>query len=177
MMDPEQQQQFVVQLTEHQNRVYGYIFSMLGDHTRAADVLQETNLVLWRRSKEWSPGAPFLPWAFAVARFQILAFMRDRKRERCLLDTELVETLSGDVAAESTRLEESRDALRNCLTRLSEQNRELIQLRYYRGNSIGAIAEALQRSVEAIKVSLLRIRRSLHGCISKQLASPGGTER
>jgi len=170
-MDDEQQQQFVVQLTEHQNRVYGYIFSMLGDHTRAADVLQETNLVLWKRSKEWTPGAPFLPWAFAVARFQILAFLRDQKRERCLLDSELVEALSEDVAMESTQLEETRDALRSCLMQLSEQNRDLIQSRYYRGNSIGAIAESLKRSVEAIKVSLLRIRRSLYDCVSKQMAA------
>lgn len=176
-MDDEQQQQFVVQLTEHQNRVYGYIFSMLGDHARAADVLQETNLILWKRSSEWTPGAPYLPWAFAVARFQVLAFLRDRKRERCLLDSELVEALSDDVATESTRLEETRDALRGCLTHLSEKNRELIQLRYYRGNSIGAIAEALKRSVEAIKVSLLRIRRSLHDCVTRQLASSGGPGR
>ena len=112
MSEEDRQQKFVVQLTEHQNRVYGYIFSMLGDHTVAADVLQETNLVLWRRSAEWIPDAPFLPWAFTVARFQVLAHVRDRKRERCLLDIELVEALSVDVAAESNRLEQTRDAPR-----------------------------------------------------------------
>lgn len=177
MQDQDHQQQFVLQLTEHQNRVYGYIFSMLGDHMHAADVLQETNLILWKRSNEWTVGAPFLPWAFTIARFQILANLRDRKRDRCLLDPDLIEALSDDVAAESTQLEDTRDALRGCLLQLSEQNREMIQMRYFRGSSIGVIADALQRSVEAVKVSLLRIRRSLHDCVSKKLSSADGARR
>lgn len=176
MDDADHQQQFVLQLTECQNRIYAYIFSMIGDHARASDVLQETNLVLWQRAKDWTSGAPFLPWAFAVARFQVLANLRDRGRERCMLDTELIETLSQDVAEESSRLEETRVALRECLTRLTEQNRSLIQLRYEHGKSIGSIAEATQRSEEAVKVTLLRIRRSLHACVTKQL-SPEAAER
>jgi len=169
MDDAEHQQQFVLQLTECQNRIYAYIFSMLGDHARASDVLQETNLVLWQRVKDWSLGAPFLPWAFAIARFQVLANTRDRSRERCLLDSDLIETLSQDVAAESSRLEETRVALRECLTKLTEQNRGMIQLRYEHGKSIVSIAETLQRSEEAVKVALLRIRRSLHACVTKQM--------
>ena len=171
MDDAEHQQQFVLQLTECQNRIYAYIFSMLGDHARASDVLQETNLVLWQRAKDWSCGAPFLPWAFAVARFQVLANLRDRSRERCILDSELIETLSQDVAAESSRLEETRVALRGCLSQLTEQNRSMIQLRYEHGKSIVTIAETLQRSEEAVKVTLLRIRRSLHACVTKQLST------
>lgn len=176
MDDADHQQQFVLQLTECQNRIYAYIFSMIGDHARASDVLQETNLVLWQRKKDWTAGAPFLPWAFTVARFQVLANLRDRGRERCMLDPELIETLSNDVAAESSRLEETRVALRECLTRLTEQNRSLIQLRYEHGKSIGSIAEATQRSEEAVKVTLLRIRRSLHACVMKHL-SPEAAER
>lgn len=170
MDDAEHQQQFVLQLTECQNRIYAYIFSMLGDHTRASDVLQETNLVLWKRAKDWSYGAPFLPWAFVIARFQVLASLRDRSRDCCLLDSELIETLSQDIAAESSRLEETRDALRECLTRLTEQNRNLIKLRYEHGKSIISISEALQRSAESVKVTLLRIRRRLHACVTKQIA-------
>lgn len=169
MDSAEHQQQFVLQLTECQNRIYAYIFSMLGDHARAADVLQETNLVLWKRAQDWTRGAPFLPWAFAIARFQVLASLRDRSRDRCLLDSELIETLSQNVAAESSRLEETRVALRECLSKLTDQNRNLVRLRYEHGKSISGISEALQRSVESVKVTLLRIRRNLHACVTKQI--------
>jgi RNA polymerase sigma-70 factor (ECF subfamily) len=90
-------EQFVRQLTEHQNRLYGYVYSLLGDHSRAADVIQETNLVLWRKIGEFQMEKPFLPWAFAVVRFQVLAHLRDHKRDRLLLDAELVETFSSEV--------------------------------------------------------------------------------
>ena len=85
---------FVRHLTENQTRLYGYVFSLLGDHARAADVVQETNLVLWRKIDEFQPEKPFLPWAYAIARFQVLAHLRDKSRDRLLLDEELAEVMS-----------------------------------------------------------------------------------
>ena len=82
---------FVQQLATHQNRLYGYVYSLLGDHSRAADVLQETNIVLWRKIDEFQTDKSFLPWAFAIARFQVLAHLRDHNRDRLLLDAELAE--------------------------------------------------------------------------------------
>ena len=55
MPQPDTTEQFVQQLAEHQSRLFGYVYSMLGDHSRAADVLQETNLVLWRKNAEFDP--------------------------------------------------------------------------------------------------------------------------
>ncbi len=85
---------FVQQITEHQDRMYGYIFSLLGDHSRASDVLQESNLVLWRKKAQFETGQPFLPWALAIAKFQVLAHVRDRARDRCVLDPKLVEQMA-----------------------------------------------------------------------------------
>ena len=48
---------FIQSLTESQNRLYGYIYSLVGDHHAAADVLQECNLVLWRKFGEFREGA------------------------------------------------------------------------------------------------------------------------
>ena len=66
-------EQFVQQLAENQNRLYGYVYSLVGDHAQAADVVQETNMVLWRKLDEFDPQRPFLPWAFTIGRFQVLA--------------------------------------------------------------------------------------------------------
>ena len=71
---------FIQALTESQNRLYGYIFSLVGEHHAASDILQECNLVLWRKFGEFRPESDFIPWAFAIARFQVLAHLRDRKR-------------------------------------------------------------------------------------------------
>ncbi|MEM9588235.1 MAG: sigma-70 family RNA polymerase sigma factor [Planctomycetota bacterium] len=164
-------EQFVRQLTEHQNRLFGYVYSLLGDHARSADVVQETNLVLWRKIDEYDPTRPFLPWAFAIARFQVMANLRDSGRDRVLLDSELAETIGAEAEQQSADVDDIRLALPGCMQRLTEANRQLIQKRYFESRSIAEVAQSTGRSVGSIKVALLRIRRQLAECLQRHLAS------
>ena len=170
MDQAEHAEQFVQHLTESQPRLYGYVYSLVGDHSQAADVVQETNLVLWRKVGEFRPDQPFLPWAFAIARFQVLAHLRDRRRDRLLLDAELAESLSGEVERQAEQINLVRVALRACLQRLPAASRELIERRYLRGMPMSDIAAALERNVGAIKVAILRARRQLADCVARRLA-------
>ena len=173
MDQPDTAEKFVQQITENQTRLYGYVFSLLGDHSRAADVVQETNLLLWRKIDEFDPAKPFLPWAFAIARFQVLAHLRDHKRDRLLLDAELAETLSDEAERQAEDIDAVREALRPCMQQLSSTNRELIERRYVRAMPIAEVASAVNRTAGAIKVALLRIRRQLAECVQKRLAAEG----
>ena len=170
MTESEKTEFFVQQIAEHQNRLFGYIYSMLGDHARASDVVQETNLVLWRKKDEFRSGKPFLPWALAIARFQVLAHVRDRGRDRCLLDAELVAALADETEQQVEHLETIQQSLRLCLAELTPNNRDLIQRRYFRSASINEIASALDRGVSSVKVALLRVRRRLAECVRQRMA-------
>lgn len=171
MEQSESSDAFVRQLTENQNRIYGYVYSLLGDHSRAADVVQETNLVLWRKIDEFQADKPFLPWAFAIARFQVLAHLRDQKRDRMLLDAELAESLSVEVESHAADIDSIRDALRPCLKKLSDVNRDLVEQRYFRSKPLADVAEAMGRTVGAIKVALVRVRRQLAECVQRRMAA------
>ncbi|MDB4614354.1 sigma-70 family RNA polymerase sigma factor [bacterium] len=173
MAESTDQEQFVRHITEHQNRLFAYVFSLLGDHTRAADVLQETNMVLWRKHEEFRPGAAFLPWAFTIARFQVMANTRDAGRDRSVLNTELVELLSVEVEVQAGQFEDRRIALRHCLQTLNDDQRQLVESRYFGAKSIRDLSESLNRGASAVKVALLRARRHLADCIEQQLASEG----
>lgn len=173
MADADNTEHFVQQLAEHQNRLYGYVFSLLGDHSRAADVLQETNMVLWRKVDEFQIDRPFLPWAFAVSRFQVLAHLRDQKRDRLLLDAELAEAICVEVESQAGHLDAIREALRPCLETLTAGNRDLVELRYFRGMSIADLAEAVERTANSVKVALLRSRRHLADCIQLRITAEG----
>lgn len=164
-------EQFVRQLTAHQSQLFGYVHSLLGDRHRAAEVVQETNLVLWRKLDEFQPERPFLPWAFAIARYQVLAHLRDRQRDKLLLDAELVESLSDEASRRAEELDELRQALRPCLQQLTDRNRELIEQRYLQDAPMARIAESMGRSKEAIKVALMRVRRQLSECVQRRLAA------
>lgn len=171
MNQPDNTEPFVRQLTENQNRLYGYVYSLLGDHSRAADVVQETNIVLWRKIAEFEIDKPFLPWAFAVARFQVLAHLRDTKRDRLLLDEELAETISKQLESPATQIESLRETLRPCLQRLTPEHRHLVEHRYFKAMKIADIAETLGRTSSSVKVALLRIRRQLAECMQRHQQS------
>ena len=161
---------FIRSLTECQNRLYGYIFSLLGNHHAAADVLQECNLVLWRKVSEFREGAEFLPWAFGIARFQVLAHLRDEKRKHArFVYAELAELLHEEVAAQAGQLDDMQEALRHCVTRLAPGSRELLDNRYVRNLPLQAIADATQRNLSAVKVALMRVRLALRECIERQM--------
>lgn len=161
---------FVQSLTDSQNRLFGYIFSLLGDRDRAADVLQECNLVLWRKAGEFREGADFIPWAFAIARFQVMAHLRDRKRDRLeLMDPELAELIVDEVEEQAGQFEEMQVALQTCVAKLPDHSRGLLERRYFSKLSIQSLAEETQRGVSAVKVALLRIRRGLRTCIESEM--------
>lgn len=168
--DTEQTERFIRQLTDCQGRLFGYIYSMLGEHSRAMDVVQETNLVLWRKKDEFREGAAFMPWALAIARFQVLAHVRDQSRDKCLLDSELVAVLSEETEQKVEQLETMRLALRKCMSELPQEKMGMLQLRYYHSMPIAEIAESMGRKVDAVKVALLRLRRGLADCMHRRMA-------
>lgn len=153
-----------------QNRLYGYIYSLIGDHHRAADVLQETNLVLWRKAAEFRPEADFIPWAFAIARFQVMANLRDQGRDRCILDPELLDLVGEELVEVASEFEEMRDALRNCLSKLPSKSKAMIDSRYFGGRSIKELAGELNKTADATKTALMRIRKGLRVCVQREMA-------
>lgn len=171
MDQSETSEDFVRKLTKHQNRLYGYVYSLLADHSKAADVVQETNMVLWRKIDEFDTNKPFLPWAFAVARFQVLAHLRDSKRDRLLLDDQLAETIGKQLESNATHVESLQESLRPCLQGLTVENRRLVEHRYFKAMQVADIAETFGRTTSSVKVALLRIRRQLAECMQKRQQS------
>ncbi len=162
------EKEFVYQLTDWQNRLFGYLVTLLGSVHDAHDVLQETNLVLWQKMSEFEPGTEFGAWAKRVAYFQALAFLRDRKRDRHLFDDEVLEKMAAEPSPAKDE-EELHLALRNCLSQLPEKQRELLSERYQEGGSIRKLARVFGKKESALKMRLMRIRQSLLVCIESKL--------
>jgi RNA polymerase sigma-70 factor (ECF subfamily) len=83
--------EFVKLLTAAQPRLFSYLAMVLGDVHDANNVLQETNVTLWTKADDFTSGTNFFAWAREVAYFKALAFTRDRRRDKLILDQEFVE--------------------------------------------------------------------------------------
>ena len=170
MLPQDTAENFVQSQTTNTTRIYGYIYSLVGDHHRAADVMQECNLVLWRKSGEFREGCDFLPWAFAIARFQAMPHFRDQKRDRLhLVDDEVADLLASELEEQAGDFEEMRIALRHCVAKLPDNSRQLIDLRYFRKLSIQSVADEVARKLSAVKIALMRIRHGLKDCVEREM--------
>lgn len=161
---------FVQRLTESQNRISRYVFSLLADHVRTSDVVQETNLVLWRKMSEYDSERPFLPWAMGIARMQVMAHIRNATRDRLLLNSETAELLAESAEKMAIDSSEEEAALRLCLHSLEGTARQMIEHRYFKARPLSELADSLGRTTSAIKTSLVRIRRQLQECVNRRVA-------
>lgn len=164
------EEQIVGLIARHQPEIHRYVLSLLPDRMLADDVVQETNLVLWRKAAEYDPAQPFLPWAFTIALYQVKAARRDAGRDRHVFDDSLVDLLAAECREEQHG--DLDQALERCLQELPERQRQLILERYAPGSSVQDLAAARKQTPTALSLSLMRIRKALETCIERKLATP-----
>lgn len=163
------EKEFIRHITDWQNDLFSYLFTLLGDLHDSRDVLQETNLVLWRKMADFEPGTNFGAWAKRCAYYEALKFRRARQRDRLLFDDDLIALLVDEHEPPGHDEEERRLALRDCLAQLPEQQRLIIDRRYRAEISVQQLAEEFGKKESAIKMAMKRIRESLQVCIESKL--------
>ncbi|QNN24155.1 sigma-70 family RNA polymerase sigma factor [Planctomycetales bacterium ZRK34] len=177
MSTQDQLEQFVADLTGCQDSLFAFILSQLPQPHQARDVLQETNLVLWRKREEFEPGTNFQAWAMSIAQFQVRAAWRDMRREsgRLMFDDAMLGVISASVGERMDSFAQYRDALRSCISKLSDDQREIIRKRYESGGSVQSIAQTLGRSANAVSITLHRVRKVLSDCVRRTMKGPAAS--
>lgn len=166
---------FIELFTKHQRKLYLFILAQVPNTVDAEEILQETNLVIWRKCEDFRAGTNFLAWASQIARYEVLKFLERRRRDRIQFSVEFVEQIADDAIVDPAELDSRRQALAICLSKLRPKDRELIDMRYAPGANGLSIARSLDRPVNSIYQSLARIRRTLLECVTRRLASEART--
>lgn len=163
--------QFVQLLTTHQPQMYAYIASALFGDSAASDVLQDTNLTLWAQVDRYDFNRPFLPWAFAFARQQVMAYRKKCSRSRLVFCDAAVDLLTDHFLESASHSDSRLAALERCLKRLSPPQAKLIHDRYSAKTPIQVIASRLEVPAHSISSRLHRIRKILVACVQQTIAS------
>lgn len=164
---------FVKLLTAGQCRLYAYIVTLLGRGADADDLLQATNAALWAKAAEYDPARPFLTWAYRFAHLQVLAFRKQKVRDRLRFDDELLNNMAAEFERQDEGAERQLEALATCLEGMRPDQRELIRQRYASGRSVSALAVESGTTENRLSAALYRVRKMLGDCIRRRLA--GGT--
>lgn len=163
--------EFVKLLTAHQRDLYAYINTLLVGDIAASDVLQDTNLDLWKRLDDFDFNRAFLPWSYGFAYHRVLAYRKTRSRSRLIFNENVLQLISDTYIGDSISADVRIAALQKCLDKLEGEQRQLIRERYVVRVSVKAMAARLGSNASQISARLYRIRRTLAKCVNATLAT------
>lgn len=132
-------------------RVYNYAFLQLGDVQAAEDLASDVMLKLLESLKNYKfKGVPFSAWVFRIARNRIIDLYRKRRRRG---EVDLNESLAAAREDPQSMAQRAlnRGQLQVALRRLTEEQRQVIILRFIEGFDNASVAKILGRSQGAVK--------------------------
>ncbi len=171
---PSARQIFEILVREHADMLTAYLRSLVHAHDAVDDLFQETMLIAFRRLDDYDRTRPFGPWLRGIASNLVLEYRRKNARGAMSCEPEILEALEHHFNATSRMhgdtFRERAGKLSDCLTRLPEKLREVVELAYARGMLLRQIAESLSAGEEAVKKRIQRAREALIDCF--QASSP-----
>ena len=162
--------QFLRLFAAHEPALRTFVRSLLPSLADVSEVMQEVAVVLWQKFAEFDATRDFRKWAFGVARYQALAYLRDRARDRHVFDDELVGRLADEAVAAGPRHEAQREALETCLQKLPAHQRELVLSAYTEGTRMDELAAQRERTAMSLYKLLHRLRQLLLECVRRTVA-------
>lgn len=154
----------------HLRDVYSYAYYRVGNHHDAEDLTEQTFLQAYRhfeRAQRESHGRPLRPWLIRIAHNLAANLYRDRSRK----PASPIDDTTTLIAPHTTeQLVEGREQARQVLdgvSRLPEDRREALIMRFALGMDNREIARALGRSDGATKVLIHRAIKQLQGLVNE----------
>lgn len=152
----------------YEGELFGYLRRYVGNSELAADVFQNTFLLVFTKAHQFEPGRSVRPWLYAIATNQAIDAMRRQARHQVArldarLDNadhselddggQLVHYLQSDEPGPLDQLEaaERRQLVRDSVEQLPDFLKQVVVLTFYQGLKQSEIAEALAIPVGTVK--------------------------
>lgn len=154
-----------VQLEYHHKDFYGWALHCCNrDRDMAYDVVQSSYLKILERKKTFGAQSAFKTWAFSIIRNTAYDALRKRKREAGMF--EATQDNLPDTAYDAGVGNEYDDKLAKlffaeALSRLSERQRQIMQLVFYHDLSLNESAEVLRLSPGSVRKYYDRAKKTL----------------
>jgi RNA polymerase sigma-70 factor (ECF subfamily) len=161
-----------VLFARHHVRVYRFVLRLVRDQTQAEDLISEVFLDVWRQAGRFEARSAVSTWLLAIARYKALSALRRRPDEE--LDEETAAAIEdpGDDPETALEKKDKGEILRKCLTALSPEHREIIDLVYYHEKSVEEVAEIVGIPENTVKTRMFYARKRL-----SELLKAAGVDR
>ncbi|MEK7583381.1 MAG: sigma-70 family RNA polymerase sigma factor [Patescibacteria group bacterium] len=138
-------------------KLFGYLVNVLRDKALAEDILQSTWLKALQALPRYQPRNKFEAWLFAIARNECKQHWRGGNRE-VPMDPE-----AHDIPDDRSSQQHDSILVDQIMAKMTEDDRELLRLRYIADLSMNEIAAILKINIIAVRVRVHRaLKRAQH---------------
>lgn len=159
--------EFLQLYTSCESRIFAYLMTLLGNYSDAEDVLQETVLALWRSFDDFHVGTDFYAWARRAAYHRVLTYRKQQRRHGIPCSESFLAAIDNTCLQKNDLFEQYLRFLDECISQLTEPDREILQLRFRSQGTIKDTAERLGRPANTVYKALARIYRLLAVCTER----------
>src|SRR5258706_5994205 len=187
-MDPDEIDRAVAAVLQGRRDLYGTIIeacetpvrvmlaALLPDNASVEDVAQETFVTAFAKLREYRAGTDFRAWIRAVARNLALNERRRWLRKHSLLRkyrARIEEEVAPRLEALSSRMgDDAFKALHDCVSRLQEHSRGVVEAFYFADLPSSKIAERFRRPESWVFVVLHRAPAAIGQCLKTKGVLP-----
>ena len=162
---------FLRLFVRHEDALRAFARALLPTWESVDEVMQESSVIMWKKSGQLEDEEAFLPWAKVIVRNDAMRLRRNHARDRHVFGDEVIALLASEAEQVSeVHWEEERTALQQCLEQMALHHRELLMAPYTGEGQVTRLAEKMGRSVNSLYKLLGRLREKLMQCIETRVA-------
>ena len=159
-----------VLINRHQSKLYGFIYSKVGDRDLTDDIFQDTfiKVIKTLKSNSYNEEGKFLPWVMRIAHNLIIDHFRRNKKMPMFRETEefsIFSIMSDQSLTIENQIitEQVEQDLKRIIQELPADQREVVLMRMYQDLSFKEIAEltgvSINTALGRMRYALLNMRK------------------
>jgi RNA polymerase sigma-70 factor, ECF subfamily len=159
-------------LAAHQTRVHRFALRLVGNAAVAEEVTNEVFLEVWRNAGRFEGASAPGTWILSIAHHRAVSRLRKRREESWDEDAAATLADGGDDPEVTTQKADKGAILRQCLDKLSAEQKAVIDLVYYHELSVSEVSEVLKIPANTVKTRMFYARKRL-----SELLKDAGVDR
>jgi RNA polymerase sigma-70 factor (ECF subfamily) len=153
----------------YMERVYRYVYFRVADENLAEDITSQVFLKVWEKLGTYQAGqSPFMAWLYRIARNAVIDHYRSKKVAVSLEEANPVELSHADEVDEKLDLQIQSEELREALQELTEEQQQVLVLKFVGGLSTMEIAQQMGKQEGAVRALQMRGLQGLAKCPALQ---------
>lgn len=147
----------------YMERIYRYIYFRVADDEIAEDITSQVFLKAWEKLSSYHPGqSPFIGWLYRIAHNAVIDNYRTKKIVIALEDAAPAEISQEDRVEEKLDRQIKLEQLREALQELTEEQQQVLILKFISGLSTAEIARQLGKQQGAVRALQMRALQGLN---------------